>query len=182
MNGSGRFTNFFPSLRFRDSTLRGIGKFRPRVSLSGPLKAGRAHLAQSFHYRVVKTKVPVRPEISSDNRLEAFDSFTQIDADVGDRHHVQATLSVFPRDIEHINVNTFTPREGGRRASVNADTTWLSPIRQSSPRRRFSRRTWRSSVSMSTSTARARGRWCCSPMSTAATSSTISIARRAPSS
>ena len=102
---------FPPGLRFRDSTLRGIGKYRPRLTVSGPLKEGRIHLAQSLHYRIVKTKVPVRPEVENDNRLESFDSFTQIDADVGERHHLQGTLSVFPRNIGRINVDTFNPRE-----------------------------------------------------------------------
>ena len=55
-------TNFVPGLRFRDGTLQGIGKFRPRFSVSGPIVSGRVHLAQSVHYRVVKTKSPVRPE------------------------------------------------------------------------------------------------------------------------
>ena len=104
-------TNFFPSFRFRDSTLQGIGKFRPRLAVSGPLKPGRVHLAQSLQYRVVKTKVPVRPDTASDNQLESLDTFTQLDADLGDRHHLQATFSVFPRDIERINVDTFNPRE-----------------------------------------------------------------------
>ena len=104
-------TNFFPSFRFRDSTLQGIGKFRPRLAVSGPLKPGRVHLAQSLQYRVVKTKVPVRPDTANDNQLESLDTFTQLDADLGDRHHLQATFSVFPRDIERINVDTFNPRE-----------------------------------------------------------------------
>ncbi len=104
-------TNFVPGLRFRDGTLQGIGKFRPRFSVSGPIVSGRIHLAQSVHYRVVKTKSPVRPETVNDTELESFDSFTQVDADLNDRHHLQATLSVFPRTIRQINVNTFNPRE-----------------------------------------------------------------------
>ena len=104
-------TNFFPSFRFRDSTLRGIGKVRPRLTFSGPLQTGRVHLAQSLQYRIIKTKVPVRPDVGSDNLLESFDSFTQIDADLNDRHHILATLSLFPRDVDHVGVDTFNPRE-----------------------------------------------------------------------
>ena len=104
-------TNFFPSLRFRDGTLQGIGKIRPRLTFGGPLKTGRIHLAQSLQYRIIKTKVPVRPDVASDNVLESFDSFTQIDADLNDRHHILATVSVFPRDIDQVGVDTFNPRE-----------------------------------------------------------------------
>ena len=105
------FTNFVPSLRFRDSSLQGIDKARPRFTFSGPLKEGRVHLAQSVQYRVVKTKVPVRPETINDNQLESLDWFTQIDADLSPNHLLQATFSVFPRDIDLVNVNTFNPRE-----------------------------------------------------------------------
>ena len=104
-------TNFFPSFRFRDSTLRGIGKVRPRLTFGGPLQIGRVHLAQSLQYRIIKTKVPVRPDVSSDNVLESFDSFTQVDADLNDRHHLLATVSHFPRDIDGVGVDTFNPRE-----------------------------------------------------------------------
>ena len=109
--GSGAITNFFPSFRFRDGTLRGIGKVRPRLTFSGPLQTGRIHLAQSLQYRIIKTKVPVRPDVSSDNVLESFDSFTQIDADLNERHHVLATVSIFPRDVSRVGVDTFNPRE-----------------------------------------------------------------------
>ena len=104
-------TNFFPSFRFRDSTLQGIGKIRPRFTFSGPLRTGRVHLAQSLQYRIIKTKVPVRPDVRSDNVLESFDSFTQIDADLNDRHHILATVSLFPRDVDRVGVDTFNPRE-----------------------------------------------------------------------
>ena len=104
-------TNFFPSFRFRDSTLRGIGKVRPRLTFSGPLQTGRVHLAQSLQYRIIKTKVPVRPDVGSDNVLESFDSFTQIDADLNDRHHILATVSLFPRNADRVGVDTFNPRE-----------------------------------------------------------------------
>ena len=104
-------TNFFPSFRFRDSTLRGIGKVRPRLTFSGPLQTGRVHLAQSLQYRIIKTKVPIRPDVASDNVLESFDSFTQIDADLNDRHHILATVSLFPRDVDRVGVDTFNPRD-----------------------------------------------------------------------
>lgn len=103
--------NFLPRLRFRDSQVRGIEKFTPRVAIGGPLKKGTVHLAQSLRYRLVKTKVPARPEIENDSRLQSVDSFTQIDANLTTRHHLTATASLFPRRIDLINLDTFTPRE-----------------------------------------------------------------------
>lgn len=104
-------TNFVPALRYRDSSLQGIEKFRPRLAFSGPLKEGRVFLAQSLQYRLVKTEVPIRPETANDTRLQSFDSFTQIDADLSARHLLRATFSLFPRDIDLVNVDTFNPRE-----------------------------------------------------------------------
>ena len=113
--GTDRWTiginNFLPKFRFRDSRVRGIEKFTPRVAVGGPLKKGKVYLAQSLRYRMVKTKVPARPEVENDGRLKSVDSFTQIDADLATRHHVTATASIFPRQIDQINLDTFTPRE-----------------------------------------------------------------------
>ena len=105
------FTNFIPSLRFRDSELQGIGKIRPRLTLGGPLQRGRFHIAHSLQYRLVKTEVPVRPETANDTVLESFDSFTQLNGDLNSDHHILATASLFPRNIDHVGVDTFTPRE-----------------------------------------------------------------------
>ena len=79
--------------------------------MGGPLIRNELFVAQSFRYRVVNTKVPARPTIDNDNHLESFDSFTQIDANLSPRHSLTGTLSFFPRDIELVNVDTFTPRE-----------------------------------------------------------------------
>lgn len=103
--------NFLPKLRYRDGDIRGIESFTPRLALGGPLVADRLFLAQSFRYRIVKTKIPARPEIENDDRVESFDSFTQLDASLSSRHNLTVTFSLFPRDVEHINLNTFNRRE-----------------------------------------------------------------------
>lgn len=103
--------NFIPKFRWRGNQFRGIERFTPRVAFSGPVVDDRVFLAQSFRYRLVKTKVTARPAIDNDSRLESFDSFTQVDATLTHRHNVTATLSLFPRDIERINVDTFNPPE-----------------------------------------------------------------------
>lgn len=107
----GTVNNFIPKFRWRGNQIRGIERFTPRVAFNGPLVKDRVFLAQSLRYRLVKTKVAARPEIENDSRLESFDSFTQVDATLTPRHNLTATVSVFPRDIERINVDTFNPPE-----------------------------------------------------------------------
>lgn len=106
-----RVNNFVPKFRWRDGTFKGIEKFTPRLAVAGPLLRDRVFLAQSARYRIVKTKVPARPEIVNDNRVESFDSFTQLDAAFGSRHTATLTGSFFPREIDLVNVDTFTPRD-----------------------------------------------------------------------
>ena len=103
--------NFIPRPRIREGVLRGFESFTPRLSVTGPLLKGRLYLAQTFRYRNVKTRVPVRPEIRNDQRLQSFDSFTQLDLRLGARHRLTGTLSVFPSDLDFVNVDTFNPRE-----------------------------------------------------------------------
>jgi hypothetical protein len=106
-----RVNNFVPKFRWRDGTLKGLEKFTPRVAVGGPLVRDKLFFAQSFRYRVVNTKVPARPTIDNDNHIESFDSFTQLDANLGSRHSMTGTVSFFPRDIDQVTVDTFTPRE-----------------------------------------------------------------------
>ena len=103
--------NFIPKLRWRDGGFRGVERFTPRFGFDGPLVPDRVFLAQSFRYRLVKTKVPVRPSLDNDSQLQSFDSFSQVDATLTPRHNLTATLSVFPRNIEQLNLDTFNPRE-----------------------------------------------------------------------
>lgn len=106
-----RVNNFVPKFRWRDGTFRGIEKFTPRLAVAGPVVRDRVFLAQSARYRIVKTKVPARPEIENDNRIESFESFSQLDAAFGGRHTATMTASFFPREIDLVNVDTFTPRD-----------------------------------------------------------------------
>lgn len=106
-----RVNNFVPKFRWRDGTFQGIEKFTPRLAVAGPVVRDRVFLAQSARYRIVKTKVPARPEIVNDNRIESFDSFSQLDAAFGSRHTATFTVSFFPREIDLVNVDTFTPRD-----------------------------------------------------------------------
>lgn len=95
--------------RFRKG-FRGVRGFEPRFSVRGPLEKDRLFLAQDFQFRYVNDPVkslPGEPDIS----LTSFDSFTRFDSVFSTRHTLGALLVTFPRQIEHLTMNTFRPPE-----------------------------------------------------------------------
>jgi hypothetical protein len=87
---------------------RGIRGFEPRFSVRGPLQRDRLFLAQDFQFRYVDDPVkslPGEPEIG----LRSFDSFTRIDSVLSPRHTLGGLVVMFPREIEHLAMNTFRP-------------------------------------------------------------------------
>ncbi|HSR66455.1 MAG TPA: TonB-dependent receptor [Acidobacteriota bacterium] len=102
--------NFLPRPKFRDGTLMGIGGFTPRFLVRGPLVKDRLFLAQTLQYRYLITDVPSLPPLESDTRLESFSSFTQLDANLNESNYLSAFVSVFPRKLDFVNLDTFNPR------------------------------------------------------------------------
>jgi len=93
--------------RFR-KLFAGVRGFEPRFSIRGPIKRDRLLFAQDFQFRYVKDPVkslPDEPEIG----LTSFDSFTRIDAILSPRHAIAGIVVLFPREIEHLTMNTFRP-------------------------------------------------------------------------
>lgn len=93
--------------RFR-KWFTGVRGFEPRLSMRGPIRRDRAFLSQDVQFRYVATPVkslPGEPEI----RLRSFDSFTRFDTVVSSRHTFGGGLIVFPREIEHVTLDTFRP-------------------------------------------------------------------------
>jgi hypothetical protein len=95
--------------RFR-GFFRGIRAFEPRLSLRGPIQRDRVFVAQDLQLRYVATPVrslPDEPQID----LRSFDSFTRVDGIVSARHTLGGGLILFPRELRHVTMNTFRPRE-----------------------------------------------------------------------
>jgi hypothetical protein len=91
-------------------SFRGIRSFQPRVIVSGPIKSERLYLAQSAQYQLVRTPVKsIEGQPTVD--LEAIDTFTRVYAVISTRHTLIGGLAFFPREIEHVNLGTFTPIE-----------------------------------------------------------------------
>lgn len=103
--------NFFPRLRRRNGAIMGFESVTPRVTATGPLWKDRVAATQSFEYRFVRTRVPSLPDLQNDIAVESFDSFTQIDAHLGARQTVMASVSFFPQKLNNLGLSTFLPQE-----------------------------------------------------------------------
>ncbi len=103
------FNNFLPRPKVRDGHILGIGGFTPRLGARGPIIKDRLFLAQTVQYRFLQTRIPGQPPLINDTRLESFDSFTQLDATLSDRHTLTGIISFFPRRLDFVNLDTFNP-------------------------------------------------------------------------
>ena len=108
--------SLFPTPRFRDGTVKGIGTATPRVKVSGPLREGRAWISQAFAYRFARSRVRDPLPGRDEEVVEGYDAFTQVDVKLSDRHSVTGTVSVFPSDVRNRGIDSLTP------ASATPDT------------------------------------------------------------
>jgi hypothetical protein len=102
-----------PTLRFKRGEFLepiGIRSFAPRVALSGPLRVGAVHLAQSLQYRYTASDVSSRPEDELSVQ-EYVSSVTRIDAQLSPRHTLAALVSIFPERRSHVGLGTYVPPE-----------------------------------------------------------------------
>lgn len=127
-----------PSLRFRDGTIMGIRSATPRVQLTGPIKRGKAWFSQGVDYRFVRSQVRDMDLPGEDEEiLENFDSFTQLDLKLSDRHSLTTTFSYFPVETDNLGIDTLHPEEAtpefdsrgwnfaiGHRAVTSSRTLW----------------------------------------------------------
>lgn len=102
-------TNFMPSPRVRDGRIRGLSSFSPRLLVGGAIVRDRLFLTQSLQYEMRTTRVHSLPDGEDLQELERVSSFTRLDASLSDRHDLTATVALFPRDREHVNLATFRP-------------------------------------------------------------------------
>ncbi len=100
------FGSLIPRPRFRGGTLNGINTATPRVQVSGPLKRGRAWISQAFDYRFVRSEVKENIPGDTEEIVEGFDVFTQVDLKFTDRHSMTGTLSVFPSTVDNLGISS----------------------------------------------------------------------------
>jgi hypothetical protein len=103
--------DFLPKLNFRDGKIKGIRSFVPQIGVRGPLKSGRAWFSQSLAYRFVRSRIYDSPGGEDERVLESWDSFTQLDWRIAEKHHVTTTFSYFPGETDNLGLNALTTSE-----------------------------------------------------------------------
>jgi carboxypeptidase family protein/TonB-dependent receptor-like protein len=102
--------NFMPRIRFQEGGIRGIDSFTPRLRVSGPIDTGRIWFSQASSYRFVRSRVDeLEPLNQSEQKVNAFDSVTQIDALINSANHFTGTFVVFPSNIDNAGIDTLHP-------------------------------------------------------------------------
>ncbi len=100
--------SFLPRLLVDNGGFRGISSFTPRASIGGPVIKDQLFVSENLQYRLVRSQVKSLPG-SPNSVVRSFDSFTRVDANLSPRNVLTAAFAVYPRTIEGVNLNTFTP-------------------------------------------------------------------------
>src|ERR1700756_1337458 len=102
--------NLLPLVRRVDGSIMGLAAFTPRMTASGPIVKDRIAFTESVEYRFERDPVDSLPPLQSYNRTENFDSYTQLDVNIGPKQTVTASFAIFPQHLDYYGLNTFTPQ------------------------------------------------------------------------
>ena len=97
--------DFWPRPNFRDGTIKGFKSWVPQIQVSGPIKKGKAWFSQGIAYRFVRSRVHDVQEGDDERILESFDTFTQLDFRLAQKHHLTTTFSFFPVEVENLGLS-----------------------------------------------------------------------------
>lgn len=133
--------SLIPKPRFRGGTIAGLNTATPRIQASGPLKRGRAWISQAFAYRFVRSEVRENIPGETEEIVEGFDMFTQVDLKLSDRHSMTGTLSIFPSEVDNFGISSLDYGEATPEAqlggwnvaladelSTGANTLWQTQV------------------------------------------------------
>ena len=102
--------NIMPRPRFRDGSLMGVESATPRMTYTGPLIKNKIAITESLEYRFVRTPVTSLPPLERDQKLEGFNSYTQLDFNISNKQTATVSAAVYPQKLEYMGLNTFTPQ------------------------------------------------------------------------
>jgi outer membrane receptor for ferrienterochelin and colicin len=115
-----------PDSRIRSGHLVGFADASPRLNLSGPLIKNRLYFLEGFEYLMSKAQVRTLPFPENVTRSDAYNSFTQIDALLGARNSITATLHFAPHSVQYATLNYFDPQPVTPNADYQENTGTIS--------------------------------------------------------
>ena len=101
----------FPDFRFRSWHLAGIRDATPRLNFSGPLMKDKLYFSQGVEYEIRKTPVITLAFPLNEQKIEGFNSFSQLDYLLSSRQILTATFHVAPQRRNFVNLSYFNPEE-----------------------------------------------------------------------
>jgi len=102
--------NVMPRFRFVDGSINGLDSFTPRVRVSGPIQQGRLWFSEAASYRFVRTHVTeLEPRDQAEQKVQSFDSVSQIDYAIKAGQLITGTVVIFPTNIDNVNIDTLHP-------------------------------------------------------------------------
>ena len=102
--------NLIPRLRREDGSIMGIAAVSPRFTFSGPIVKDRVAFTESLEYRYERNPVYSLRSLQRDTKSETYDSYTQLDFNISQKHTATASFAIFPQKFEYYGLNTFTPQ------------------------------------------------------------------------
>jgi hypothetical protein len=102
--------NLFVRPRKRDGDFIGIESATPRGTVTGPIVRKKVAITQSFEYRFIRTPVSSLPQLERDQKLEGFNSYTQIDVNLTPKQSLTASFALYPQKLNYLGLNTFNPQ------------------------------------------------------------------------
>ncbi|MBV9306204.1 MAG: carboxypeptidase regulatory-like domain-containing protein, partial [Acidobacteriaceae bacterium] len=94
--------NLLPRPRKRDGDYMGIEAATPRLTVTGPLMKNKIALTQSFEYRFLRIPVSSLPTLQRDMKLEGYNSFSQLDANLNERQSLTASFALYPQKLNYL--------------------------------------------------------------------------------
>lgn len=98
-----------PEFRFRSGHLVGMSSATPRFNVSGPLISNHLYGLAANEFIMHKNEVRTLPFPVDENKITAFNSFTQFDAPLTSTQALTVTLHFAPQHIQYTNLNFFDP-------------------------------------------------------------------------
>lgn len=130
--------NFVPMPRFRGMNVQGLRTFSPRFLTGGAIVKDKLFLTQAAQYELRRIRVPSLPRGEDDRESRGFTTFTRLDAQPWEQHHLVMSLATFPRTRRFANLGTFVRepatadlREKGHQTDVAATSLALGGLVES---------------------------------------------------
>src|SRR5581483_11490064 len=99
-----------PRPRRRGGEFRGIESWTPRVTVGGPIVAGRVSVLESAQYEYSQTPVFGLPPFESDTKLQSFESYTRGDVMIDRAQRLTVSAMFSPRKTTYAGLDTFNPQ------------------------------------------------------------------------